>query len=134
VPIGTTFLVAVPSWAVQEVPAGSPAADTTGMRISHAATALAAFTAGLTTAATLRRLTGARLPVTAPVPTDDLPPAVEHDAVVLPFPRPVVAAPALQPLESPARCGDSGGRTKAGAPCGARTSTGGRCHHHALAA
>ncbi|WP_222270517.1 hypothetical protein [Modestobacter marinus] len=103
------------------------------MRTSHAATALAAFTVGLTTAATLRRLVGARLPVTAPVTTAALPPAMDHDAVVLRFARPVVAGPALQPLESPARCGDSGGRTKAGAPCGARTN-GGRCHHHAMAA
>jgi hypothetical protein len=105
------------------------------MRTSHAATALAAFTVGLTTAATLRRLAGAGRPVTAPVtPARALPAAVGHDAVVLPFTRPVVAGPAHQPLESPARCGDSGGRTKAGAPCGTRTATGGRCHHHATAA
>jgi hypothetical protein len=105
------------------------------MRTSHAATALAAFTVGLTTAATLRRLAGVRRHATAPVtPTRALPAAVGHDAVVLPFTRPAAAGPALQPVESPARCGDSGGRTKAGAPCGARTATGGRCHHHAMAA
>jgi hypothetical protein len=104
------------------------------MRTSHAATALAAFTVGLTAAATLRRLAGPSLPVTAAVTTDALPSTVDHDAVVLAFARPVVAGPALQPLESPARCGDSGGRTKAGAPCGARTTSGGRCHHHAIAA
>jgi hypothetical protein len=103
------------------------------MRTSHTATALAAFTVGLTAAATLRRLVGAGRSVTAPVTTAALPPAVDHDAVVLPFVRPVVVGPAPQPVESPARCGDSGGRTKAGAPCGARTS-GGRCHHHAIAA
>ncbi|WP_369133637.1 hypothetical protein [Modestobacter sp. I12A-02662] len=103
------------------------------MRTSHATTALAAFIAGLTTAAALRRLAG-RLPATAPIATDALLSTGTQDAVVLPFARPVVAGPALQPLPaSPARCGDSGGRTKAGAPCGART-TGGRCHHHALAA
>ncbi len=104
------------------------------MRTSHVATALAAFTVGLTTAATLRRLVGAGRSATAPVLAAALPPAVDHDAVVLPFVRPAVAGPAPQPVGSPARCGDSGGRTKAGAPCGARTATGGRCHHHAMAA
>ena len=106
------------------------------MRTSHAATALAAFTAGLTAAAALRRLAGHRLHVTTTAATAL--PAVAgvpaHDAVVLPFARPVGAGPAPERPESPARCGDSGGRTRAGAPCAARTSTGGRCHHHPIAA
>jgi hypothetical protein len=107
------------------------------MRTSHAATALAAFTAGLTVAATLRRLAGHRLPVQPAVNTAALPsaaPSPNYDAVVRPFARPVVAGPAPQLLESPARCGDSGGQTKAGAPCEARTTTGSRCHHHPMAA
>ncbi len=104
------------------------------MRTSHATTALAAFTAGLTAAAALRRLarpsadvaTAAALPPVVRVP--------DHDAVVLPFTRPVVAGPVTGQLESPTCCGDSGGRTKAGAPCGVRTTTGGGCHHHPIAA
>jgi hypothetical protein len=59
-------------------------------------------------------------------------PAPERDAVVLPFTRPVAPAPVAPVL--PARCGDTGGRTKAGAPCGARGTVAGRCHHHRLAA
>ena len=106
------------------------------MRTSHAATALAAFTAGLTAAAALRRLAGHRrhvtttaaaaLPAIAGVP--------DLDGVVLPFVRPVAIGSAPEQVASPARCGESGGRTKAGAPCGTRTTTGGRCHHHPLAA
>ena len=96
---------------------GTPSADVADMRASHVATALAAFLAG-STAATVR-------------PTA---PAEEHDAVVLPFPRPVVEQPAAPAVATPARCGDSGGRTKAGTPCGARAGVGGRCHHHPLAA
>ncbi len=48
----------------------------------------------------------------------------------------LAAAPATASAQpaAPARCGDSGGRTKAGAPCGARATAGGRCHHHPLAA
>ena len=106
------------------------------MRTSHAATALAAFTAGLTAAAALRRLAGDRLHV-APSDATALPAVEEvpdHDAVVLPFVRPVANGSAPEQVASPARCGESGGRTKAGAPCGARTITGGRCHHHPLAA
>ena len=106
------------------------------MRTSHAATALAAFTAGLTVAASLRRLVGHRLPVEPAVTTTHLPSVAaspNYDAVVLPFARPV-AEPTPQLLESPARCGDSGGLTKAGAPCGARATTGSRCHHHPKAA
>lgn len=106
------------------------------MRTSHAATALAAFSAGLTVAATLRRLSGHRLPVEPTVTTTAFPSvgaSPGHDAVVLPFARPVVG-PAPQRLGSSTRCGDSGGLTKAGAPCGARATTGSRCHHHPMAA
>ena len=112
------------------------------MRTSHAVTAIAAFTAGVTAAAALRRRAGNRPPVTAAVATTAVATtavAVETslpdpDGVVLPFARRLPAGPAPEPLESPARCGDSGGRTKAGAPCGARTTGGGRCHHHPIAA
>lgn len=106
------------------------------MRTSHAVTALAAFTAGLTVAATLRQLAGHRLLAEPAVTITALPsvaPSSDHDAVVLPFARPV-AGPAPKLPESPARCGDSGGLTKAGAPCGARATTGSRCHHHPMAA
>ena len=106
------------------------------MRTSHAATALAAVAAGLTVAATLRRLAGDRQPVETAVTTTPLPevaPSPNYDAVVLPFARPV-AGQAPQLIESPARCGESGGLTKAGAPCGARATTGSRCHHHPMAA
>ena len=105
------------------------------MRISHTLTAIAAFTAGLSAATALRQRADRRVPVPAAVTTTNLP-AVERvserDGVVLPFLRPVVPAPAE--LESPARCGDTGGRTKAGAPCGSRITVGGRCHHHPIAA
>jgi hypothetical protein len=107
------------------------------MRTSHASTAFAAFLAGLTAAATMRRLAGRRRPVD---PAADSPalspvvPAAGGDAVVLPFVPRAAAEPASEAGPSPARCGDSGGRTKAGAPCGARTATGGRCHHHPMAA
>jgi hypothetical protein len=107
------------------------------MRARTATTALAALTAGLTAAATVRRVAGLRRPATAAVPAAARPsvvPTPDHDAVVLPFARPTVAGSAPEPHGSPARCGDSGGRTRTGAPCGARTSAGGRCHHHALAA
>lgn len=106
------------------------------MRITHAVTTLAVFTAGLTAAAVLRRLADHRVNVTTTAATA-LPSVARvpyHDAVVLPFARPVVAEPVPEQLGSPGRCGDSGGRTKAGAPCGARTTTGGRCHHHPIAA
>ena len=107
------------------------------MRISHAVTALAAFTAGLTAAATLRRHAGSRPPVAVTVLTAALPavaPIPDHGGVVLPFARPVLTGPVPERLGSPARCGESGGLTKAGAPCGARTNIGGRCHHHPMAA
>jgi hypothetical protein len=114
------------------------------MRASHVATALAAFTAGLT-AATVRHRRAERLAPAAELPPAAVTaapataPAVDHvispEGVVLPFLRPVVAPAAIaeQPA-GPARCGDTGGRTKAGAPCAARAAAGGRCHHHPLAA
>lgn len=107
------------------------------MRTSHALTAIAAFTAGVSAAAALRRRAGNRPPVTpavdaAALPTVASPP--DRDGVVLQFARPLPAGPADEPLETPARCGDTGGRTKAGAPCAARITGGGRCHHHKIAA
>ena len=106
------------------------------MRISYAVTALAAFTAGLTAAATLRQRAGNRRPVASSVTTTDAAVASipAHDAVVLPFARPVLTGPAPKQMASAGRCGEHGGRTKAGAPCGARITTGGRCHHHSVAA
>ena len=105
------------------------------MRTSHAATALAAFTAGLTAAVALRRLAGHPLNVTtAAAAVHSGAQGRDDDAVVLSFARPVVTGPVPEQLASRARCGDSGGRTKAGAPCGARPTTGGRCHHHPIAA
>jgi len=100
---------------------------------SRVVTALVVTAAGLTVSAALRRFRGRRAatpaaPVSA-APAPVAPPA-DRDAVILAFPRPA-AAP--QP-SAPARCGDSGGRTKAGAPCAARAAAGGRCHHHRLAA
>jgi hypothetical protein len=112
------------------------------MRASHVATALAAFTAGLTAASALHRRAGRPVPAPAAVPAAsataprELPAVVGQDAVVLPFTRPAAPAveqPAAAPA-APARCGDSGGVTKAGAPCAARATSGGRCHHHPLAA
>ncbi|MGY1913975.1 hypothetical protein [Blastococcus sp. SYSU DS0973] len=104
------------------------------MRTSHAATAIAAFAAGLTAAAALRRRAGHRENVTTTAAAPSAARAPGHDAVVLPFARPVLAGPVPTQPGSPARCGESGGRTKAGAPCGARTTIGGRCHHHPIAA
>jgi hypothetical protein len=106
------------------------------MRSSHVAATVAAITVGLTAAAALHRRTtklsaapAATVPPVAAVP--------ERDGVILPFVRPVASAPvapaAAQP-SAPARCGDSGGVTKAGAPCAARATAAGRCHHHRLAA
>jgi len=109
------------------------------MRPSHVATALAAFTAGLTASAALRRAAGRRRPATLAVPATDaatvVPPVEGPDAVVLAFTRPA-ALPVAVPEQpaTPARCGDTGGRTKAGAACAARASAGGRCHHHPIAA
>jgi hypothetical protein len=97
------------------------------MRASHVATTLAAVTAGLTAAAAVRRRADRRPSATADT-------ASGHDAVVLPFVRPVAVAPVPEQPAAPARCGDSGGRTKAGAPCAARATSSGRCHHHPIAA
>jgi hypothetical protein len=106
------------------------------MRASHVATALAAFLAGSTAATVLHRRAARPTPAAAPLPAA---PVEDHDAVVLPFSRPAVVAsavtaPAAAVVAAPVRCGDSGGRTKAGAPCGARATVGGRCRHHPLAA
>jgi hypothetical protein len=120
------------------------------MRSRHVAAALTAVTAGLTVAVALHRRTGSRLPVPVtaadavappapPAPSaPSAPPALvepvlEHEGVVLPFVRPVTTAPAAEPA-APARCGDNGGRTKAGSACAARATSGGRCHHHPVAA
>ena len=102
------------------------------MRSSHVATALAAFTAGLTASAALRRLTDRRVP--APADPAGVRSARGRDGVVLPFARPALPRSGPEQPAAPARCGDSGGRTKAGAPCAARASSGGRCHHHPMAA
>jgi hypothetical protein len=106
------------------------------MRPSSLATALVAFSAGVTATLAARRLAHRhRAPETPGTPAEPAPapvvPASEQDeAVVLPFARPGLAAvPA-----APARCGDTGGLTKAGAPCGSRATAGGRCRHHPLAA
>lgn len=116
------------------------------MRSRHTAT-LAALTGltGLTAMVALRRRADHRpstpaavpAPVTRRVPVSAL---LERDGVVLPFVRPVTAAAAaaaasLPPVPAhPARCGDTGGRTRSGSPCGARAGDGGRCHHHPIAA
>jgi len=102
------------------------------MRRSHVASTLVAVTAGLTAVTALHRRSGRRRPV----------PALDAvgGGVVLPFVRPlpapaVEAAPVVpEPAAGPSRCGDSGGLTKAGAPCGARATMDGRCHHHRQAA
>ena len=111
------------------------------MRLRHVAT-FAAFTAGLTAASALHRRADRRATATPPATTASLSPV--RDGVVLPFVRPAGTAPvsvqpvSVQPVSvqpaGPARCGDSGGRTKAGAPCAARATGGGRCHHHPIAA
>jgi hypothetical protein len=113
------------------------------MRTRHVVT-FTAFTAGVTAAAALHRRAARRLPVPAtatapaPAPAARLPHPVERvaeqDGVVLPFVRPVAVAPAPELPAGPGRCGDSGGVTKAGAPCAARAAAAGRCHHHRLAA
>jgi hypothetical protein len=110
------------------------------MRLRHVATTVAALSAGLTAAAALRERAERRAcvrvvpPAAAPAPISAAPiPAVaETGGVVLAFVRP--AAPVPSAPATPARCGDNGGRTKAGAPCAARGTDGGRCHHHRLAA
>src|SRR4051812_35413859 len=96
--------------------------------------ALAPAPVGLAASAALRRLAARRRPLVAtPLPAAPAPVEPERDAVILPFARPA-AAPIPAAPTTPARCGDSGGRTKAGAPCGARTADGSHCRHHAVAA
>jgi hypothetical protein len=115
------------------------------MRSRSVVTALIALTA-VTASVAARRL-GARsrpavqgfVPARPAVPApavraEPAPAPVAREAVVLTFTRPaVVEQPAPAPA-APARCGDSGGRTKAGAPCAGRATSAGRCHHHRLAA
>jgi hypothetical protein len=102
------------------------------MRPRRVATTLVAVTAGVTAAVALSRRAERRLPpLAAPAPVLTVVP--EPDAVVLPFARPVPVTPVVEQPAAPARCGDSGGRTKSGAPCGARPTSGGRCHHHRIA-
>jgi len=111
--------------------------------------ALVVLTAGLTASAALRRVVARRraagspaaAPSVAPVAPVATPlsaatvekPARAADAVVLPFARRAGSVSAAQPT-GPTRCGDTGGRTKAGAPCAARGTANGRCHHHRVAA
>ncbi len=107
------------------------------MRPSHVATALGVFTAGLTVSAALRRRSdrgGPAAPV-ATTPHRARPPRLlDRDPVVLPFARSTAPSPVDERPTVAARCGDSGGRTKAGTPCAARASASGRCHHHPMAA
>ena len=116
------------------------------MRSRSVVSALLVLTAGAAASVVARRLSGRRRPAApavaaAPVAAAPVAPAVvetvaapssERQAVVLSFTRPAAPVPA-QPA-APARCGENGGRTKAGAPCAARATFGGRCHHHRLAA
>ncbi len=110
------------------------------MRPSHVATTLVAVTAGLTAAVVAHRRSDRRLSATVTTTTATatatapVEPVPDRGGVVLEFVRPVVPVPAPAQPVAPARCGDSGGRTRAGAPCAARATTGGRCHHHRLAA
>ena len=113
------------------------------MRPMPVATTLAAITAGLTVAVALHRRTGNRSLATVPATAAPVPPAtsspvvvpvLDREGVVIPFVRPTGAVPAAEKPATPARCGDNGGRTKAGEPCAARATRGGRCHHHPLAA
>ena len=103
------------------------------MRRRPLLTALVVLTAGLTAASALRRRRVSASPVEAPVAAP-VEPVVGYDAVVLSFSSKAAAAPVTAQPATPARCGDTGGTTKAGAPCGARATTGGRCHHHRIAA
>ena len=114
------------------------------MRTRSVVPVLVALAAGLTAAAAVRRFVGrhratalsAAAPAVHPgaVPVEAVGVEAVREAVVLPFTRPVPAAAAapVQPAV-PARCGESGGRTKAGAPCAARATSAGRCHHHRIA-
>lgn len=106
------------------------------MRSRPALTTAVTLSAALTAAAVLVRRTGRRVtattsPVATVVPPEPVP---EQDGVVLPFLRPTPPALAAVAPEQPMRCGNTGGRTKSGAPCAARATASGRCHHHPLAA
>ena len=120
------------------------------MRSRSVLTALVVLSAGVSAAAVVRRIVGRRrisaVPARAVVAAPTAPVVVQQavgveavrEAVVLPFARPAASAPAqpatpAQPAAS-ARCGENGGRTKAGAPCAARATSAGRCHHHRIAA
>ena len=112
------------------------------MRSRHVAATVAALSVGLTAAAALHRRSATRRPATPAIRTTTTDAVAEplvvtmpeHDGVVLPFVRPVATAPAPVQPSTPARGGDTGGLTKAGAPRAARATAGGRCHHHRLAA
>jgi len=109
------------------------------MRSRPALTTAVTLSAALTAAAVLVRRTGRRSAAstasTPPAATDAVAvPAPEQDGVVLPFLRPTPPARAAVAPEQPMRCGNTGGRTKSGAPCAARATASGRCHHHPLAA
>ena len=119
------------------------------MRSRRVATVLVVVSAGLAATAAVRlvsraaarRTAGPAAPVTLAVPALTAPErtapaaaAPQRDAVVLPFARPVAVVAVPPAAATRARCGDNGGRTKAGAPCGARATSGGRCHHHRIAA
>lgn len=115
------------------------------MRAKHVANALVVLAAGVSATVALRRFAGRRraamirpaVPAVAPGsgvgPRPQARPVDEQDAVVLRFTPRAAAAPAPEQPAAPARCGDTGGRTKAGAPCGARPTSAGRCHHHKIA-
>jgi hypothetical protein len=109
------------------------------MRARQIATTIAAVTAGVTAAVALHRRADRRLTASVPAPAafPTAVPVLDREGVVLPFVRPaapVAEEPVAAEPATPARCGDTGGRTKAGAPCGARATSGGRCHHHPIAA
>ncbi len=114
------------------------------MRSRSVVTALLSLTAGVAVSVVARRLAARRPAATAraaaaPIDVTAAPaaPVADQDAVVLPFTRQLPPAPEMPAPEipaPPARCGENGGRTKAGAPCAARATSGGRCHHHRVAA
>lgn len=102
------------------------------------AVTLVALTAGLAASAVLRRIAARRRSAvttstrSAPAaPAAPAAPVADREAVVLTFTPRTSPAPAPQ---QPVRCGDTGGRTKAGAPCAARATADGRCRHHRIAA
>jgi hypothetical protein len=128
------------------VPASPRTADEVGMR--RTSVALVVLTAGLTASAAVRRVLARRRAAGSPAaartvaapaaaslpPTSVEEPAPADDAVVLPFARRAATAPVAASSRGASRCGDTGGLTKAGAPCAARATGNGRCHHHRVAA